>query len=152
MKKLLFLVAIATVFIFFPYTTKYYQCKYSYGIRSLTIKKYLPNNYSMVISGVELRPHIIKKEWCQSNSDSEGFACKFKVPKDEDINKLLDARKKALALKDEKSVRELDEYIKTLPYEKYLYRFDPITNLLKEVINLSDGVEISDKIYRCEPV
>jgi len=152
MKKLIVLIIIVSYFVFFPYSTKHYQCEYLYEMRSLSIKKYLPKNYSMIIGGIELRPHTIKKDWCKSNTDSEGFTCKFKIPKDPEINKLLEIRKKALAANDDKTVKELNEYIQSLPYEKYLYRFDPITNRLKEIITLSDGLEISKKVYSCELV
>ncbi|CAM8277178.1 DUF805 domain-containing protein [Candidatus Methylopumilus planktonicus] len=173
---LIVIILTAILFVFVPYKTKYYQCKDYSGTRSLIINKYLPNNYSIIISNNKLKPYTIKKEWCQSNVDSVGFVCKFKIPikyytadeigltqegvpsskesfasrQHEDIDKLLDVRKRLHAAGDKNAVKELDEYIKTLPHKKYLYRFDPITNRLKAVITSSEEGELSNNIYSCE--
>ena len=147
---LIVIILTISLFVFIPYKTKYYQCKDYSGTRSLIINKYLPNNYSMIISSNKLRPYTIKKEWCKSNDDSIGFVCKFKLPINENMDELLAVRKKALSAGDTKSVQELDEYIKSLSYKKYLYRFDPITSRLKEAINSSEEGELSNNIYNCE--
>ena len=142
-----------SLFVFIPYKTSYYKCGRFGEARSLVINKYLPNNYSMIISNNKLKPFTIKKESCHSNVDSVGFMCKFRVPMKENIDEvfeLLEIKKRALAAGDKKAVKELDEYIKIMPHNKYLYRFDPITIRLKEVITSSEEGEISNEIYQCE--
>ena len=146
---------IATIssFVFIPYKTQYYKCSNYDETRSLVIKKYLPNNYSMITSNDKLKPFVMGKTLCRSNVDSVGFVCKVTLPTNEfkkEVLELLEVRKKALAMGDKEAVKELDDYIKTLPHKKYLYRFDPITIRLKEVITSSEEGEISNEIYQCE--
>jgi uncharacterized membrane protein YhaH (DUF805 family) len=149
---LFLIIATVSFFVFIPYKTQYYKCNYYTDIRSLVIKKYLPNNYSMIISNNRLKPFTIEKKSCQSNYNSVGFICKSKIPilTKEEFDEFLEFRKSALAAGDKEAVKELDDYFKTLPHKKYIYRFDPITIRLKEMITSSEEGEITNQIYQCE--
>lgn len=147
---LIVIILTVSLFVFIPYKTSYYKCEIYGQTRSLVIKQYLPNSYSMSFSNKQLKPHIFPKKWCQSNLDSAGFVCKVRVP--EDFQELLRIRKEALNAGDIKSVKEVDEYIKSAPFKKYFYRFDPIITRLKEVISSSEKGEISNEIYQCEKI
>jgi len=147
---LIIIILTISLFVFIPYKTSYYKCEIFGQTRSLVIKQYLPNNYSMSFSNEKLKPHIFPKERCQSNIDSAGFVCKVRVP--ENIQELLRIRKEALNAGDTKSVKEADEYLRSGPYTKYFYRFDPIINHLREVISSSLVGEISNEIYQCEKI
>jgi uncharacterized membrane protein YhaH (DUF805 family) len=147
------IIATVSSFVFIPYKTQYYKCSDFYETRSLVIKKYLPNNYSIITSNNKLKPFIMGKKLCQSNVDSVGFVCKVTLPTKESYNEVLEVlevKKKALAAGDKEAVKKLDDYIKTLPHKKYLYRFDPITIRLREVITSSEEGEITNEIYQCE--
>lgn len=145
---LILIILTISLFVFIPYKTSYYKCEIFGQTRSLVIKQYLPNSYSMSFSNQQLKPRIFPKKWCKSNFDSAGFVCKVRVP--ENIHELLRIRKEALNAGDTKSVKEVDEYIKSGPYKKYFYRFDPVITHLSEVISSSEEGEISNEIYQCE--
>jgi len=135
--------SIVILFIFTPYKTTYYRC---YD-RSLTVNKYLFNSYSMVFSRENLIPGVVRKEFCKANKGSVGFVCKFQVPKN--IVDVKSAREKAFIMGHMDDVKELDDYINSIPSVKYLYRFDPVTAFLRESITNEDEEPI-EHLYRCK--
>ena len=138
----LLFISLIILFNFVPYKTNYYQC----NGRSLVVNKYLFNNYSMTISSENLIPHVVRKEFCKANKGSVGFVCKFQNSKE--MFEAKSAREQAYIMGNMDDVKTLDDYIKTISTIKYLFRFDPITGFLRELIIDIDG-EKTEHIYTC---
>jgi uncharacterized membrane protein YhaH (DUF805 family) len=155
---LITIIFIPSLFVFVPYKTSYYKCEKYGEVRSLVIKQYLPNNYSMSVTNNKLVPFTFIKKWCRSNLNSPGFKCVFvngfnedksRIPF-KDVEKLYESRRQALIAGDTKSLQEIDEYRKSRNYITHTYRFDPILNHLRNVVHSSQEGEIHNLIYQCE--